>query len=626
MSNSKEKLFSEFPPVSTEQWMNQIITDLKGADFEKKLVWKTNEGFDVRPFYRAEDIQDLKTTESLPEEFPYVRGTKKDNDWFVRQDIDVDNAAEANAKALTLLSKGITSLGFGIAREDVSKENIALLLDGINPEKIELNFTTCSLHSVRLIHILVDYFKENKYDLTTIRGSVNLDFIGRILRKGVVRPEWIEQMVDAVKAVAELRYFKAVVVNAYLFNNAGSFITQELGYALAWGNELLSRLIEAGIDPALAAKKIKFNLGIGSNYFLEIAKFRAARWLWAEIVKAYNPTCHHDCPNEGPNNECRCAGKMNIFAQTSSFNQTIFDPYVNLLRSQTEAMSAGIAGVDSLLVTPFDESFKTPDEFSERIARNQQLLLKEECHFNKIVDASGGSYYIETLTQSIAKEAWKIFLEAEEKGFYESVKSGEIQTAINASATKRFKAVAQRREILLGTNQYPNFTEKSDVKIAKIEQIDGCHESVTKTLNNKRLAEYFEALRLSTERSGKEVKVFMLTIGNLAMRLARSQFSSNFLACAGYKIIDNLGFETVAKGVEAARKAGADIIVLCSSDDEYATYAPEAHRLIGDKEILIVAGAPACMEELKAQGITNFINVKSNVLETLQDLNAKLLK
>jgi methylmalonyl-CoA mutase len=608
--------------------MNQLTTDLKGADFEKKLVWKTNEGFDVRPFYRAEDINDLKTTESLPGVFPYVRGTKKDNNWLVRQDIEVDNIAEANAKALNILNKGVTSLGFEISRDDVSKENIASLLEGISPEKIELNFTTCSLHSVRLIQILVDYFKAKNYDLTKIRGSVNLDFVGRILRKGVVREEWIQQMTEAVKAAVELRFFKVVVVNAYLFNNAGSFITQELGYALAWGNELLSRLIEAGIDPAIAAKRIKFNFGIGSNYFLEIAKFRAARWLWAEIVKAYHPTCRNNCPNQGPNNECRCSGKMNIFAQTSFFNQTIFDAHVNLLRTQTEAMSAGIAGVDSLLVTPFDESFKTPDEFSERIARNQQLLLKEECHFDKIADPSGGSYYIESLTQSIAKEAWRLFLETEEKGFYESVKAGEIQTAVNASAEKRFKAVAQRREILLGTNQYPNFTETSGYKMEDKTGNCGCNHSSGKSsiiLNTKRLSYDFEALRLSTEKSGKEIKAFMLTIGNLAMRLARSQFSSNFLACAGYKVIDNLGFETVEQGVEAARKANADIIVLCSSDDEYAVYAPEAYKLTGDKEILIVAGAPACMEDLKAQGITNFINVRSNVLETLQGLNSRLV-
>jgi methylmalonyl-CoA mutase len=632
MSNSKEKLFSEFPPVSTEKWMEKIVADLKGADFEKKLVWKTNEGFSVKPFYRSEDIERLKTTESLPNEFPYVRGTKKDNnDWFVRQDIVVTDFEAANKKALDILNKGITSLGFEIQGEKVSKENIAVLLADILPEYIEINFTTCNRYSVQLIQILAEYFKEKNYDLTKIKGSVNIDFIGAILKKGVVREEWIQQMVAAIEAAAELRHFKVIAVNAYLFNNAGAFITQELGYALAWGNELLKRLIEAGVNPTFAAKKIKFNFGIGSNYFLEIAKFRAARWLWAEIVKAYEPTCHHDCPNEGPDNECRCSSKMNIFAQTSSFNQTIFDAHVNLLRTQTEAMSAAIACVDSLLVTPFDESYKTSDDFSERIARNQQLLLKEESHFDKVVDAAGGSYYIETLTDSIAQEAWRLFLETEEKGFYESVKAGEIQTAVNASAEKRFKLLAQRRETLLGTNQFPNFLETAADKVGKGQKakVEGCAHSALNPspfalLNTKRLAEDYELLRLTTEKSGKEVKAFMLTIGNLAMRLARSQFSSNFLACAGYKCIDNLGFETVEQGVKAARKAGADIIVLCSSDDEYATFAPEAHQLIGDKEILIIAGAPACTDELKAQGITNYINVKSNVLETLQGLNAKL--
>jgi methylmalonyl-CoA mutase len=482
-----------------------------------------------------------------------------------------------------------------------------------------------------LIQILVDYFQEKGYDLTKIRGSVNIDFIGAILTKSVVREEWIQQMVAAIQAIPPSMYlFKAVAVNAYLFNNAGSFIAQELGYALAWGNELVSRLVEAGVDPALAAKKIKFNFGVSTNYFMEIAKFRAARWLWAEIVKAYNPTCKHDCPNEGPNNECRCASKMNIFAQTSTFNQTVFDAHVNLLRTQTEAMSAAIAGVDSLLVTSFDEAYKTPDDFSERIARNQQLLLKEESHLDKVADIAGGSYYIETLTDSIAKEAWKLFLETEEKGFYELVKAGEIQKAVNASAEKRFKLVAQRRETLLGTNQFPNFLEKSPLNPPQGDLVEICHcragdQSPIPTLNTKRLGTDFETLRLSTEKSGKEVKAFMLTIGNLAMRLARSQFSSNFLACAGYKVIDNLGFETVEQGVEAARKAQADIIVLCSSDDEYAVFAPEAHQLIGDdKEILIIAGAPACSEELKAQGITNFIHVRSNVLETLQGFNKQL--
>jgi len=619
MNNYKEKLFSEFAPISTEKWKEKIVSDLKGADFEKKLVWQTNEGFSVMPFYRAEDIVGLKTIESLPGEFPYIRGTRKDNnEWFIRQDIIVTNFFKANKKALNILNKGITSLGFNVPGEEINEENIAILLSNILPQHIELNFTTCNMASVKLINILVEYFKKNNYDLTQIHGSINIDFIGIILTQGVIREEWVEQITMAINAAVQMPFFRVLAVNAYLFNNAGSFIVQELGYALAWGNELLNRLAETGIDPMVVAKKIKFNFGINTNYFMEIAKFRAARWLWAEIVKAYKTEC-----------QCCCGAKMNMFAQTSSFNQTLYDAYVNLLRTQTEAMAASIAGVDSLLVTPFDKFFKIPDDFSERIARNQQLLLKEECHFNKVIDPSGGSYYIESLTNSIAQEAWSLFLITEENGFYDSVKTGNIQAVINAIANKRFKDAAQRREVLLGTNQFPNFSEKVSNQIQTVNEICiyNCHSYKNGTipiLNMKRLGNEFEDLRLSTEKSGREIKVFMLTIGNLAMRLVRSQFSSNFLACAGYKVIDNLGFETVMQGIEAANKANADIIVLCSSDDEYAVFAPEAHKLIVDKKILIIAGAPACMETLKAQGITNFINKKSNVLETLQHFN-KLL-
>lgn len=619
MTNSKEKLFSEFAPISTEKWKEKIVSDLKGADFEKKLVWKTNEGFNVMPFYRTEDIASLKMIKSLPGKFPYIRGTRKDsNEWFVRQDIIVTDFFEANKKALNILNKGITSLGFDIPGEEINEENIATLLSNILPQHIELNFTTCNMVSVKLINILVEYFKKNNYDLKQIHGSVNIDFIGTILTKGVIREEWIEQIILGINAASKMPFFRVLSVNAYLFNDAGSFITQELGYALAWGNELLNRLVEAGIDPIVITRKIKFNFGINTNYFMEIAKFRAARWLWAEIVKAYKTK-----------SQCCCGAKMNIFARTSFFNQTLYDAYVNLLRTQTEAMAASIAGVDSLLVVPFDNFFEKPNEFSERIARNQQLLLKEECHFNKIIDPSGGSYYIESLTNSMAQEAWKLFLITEENGFYDSVKTGNIQSVVNASANKRFKDLAQRREVLLGTNQFPDFSENISDKVQTLNKICiyDCHSYKNETipvLNMKRLSGEFEILRLSIERSGREVKAFMLTIGNLVMRLARSQFSSNFLACAGYKVIDNLGFETVMQGIEAARKANADIVVLCSSDDEYAVFAPEAHRLIMDKEILIVAGAPVCMETLKEQGITNFINIKSNILETLQHFN-KLL-
>ena len=620
MADSKEKLFSDFAPTSTEQWMEKVTADLKGADFEKKLVWKTNEGFKVKPFYRMEDLEGLKTTEALPGEFPYLRGTKKDNnEWLVRQEIKVECPKEANAKALDILNKGIDSLAFRVKAKELNAEYIETLLEGICAECVELNFYTCQGHVVELADILVAYFQKKGYDLTKLQGSIGYDFFDKMLAKGKEKGDMSATAKALIEATAALPKYRVLNVTALTLNNAGAYIYQELGYALAWGNEYMNQLTAAGLPAALVAKKIKFNFGISSNYFLEIAKFRAARMLWANIVASYD-------------SEDRCAAKMRVHAETSTFNLTLFDAHVNLLRTQTEAMSAALGGVDSMTVTPFDKTYDAPNEFSERMARNQQLLLKEESHFDKVIDPAAGSYYIENLTVSIAKQAWELFLAVEEAGgFYAAVKAGTVQAAVNESNKTRHKAVAQRREVLLGTNQFPNFNEKAgDKKPLEASCCcgggqDTCEKDVP-ALNFDRAASEFEALRLETEASGKRPKAFMLTIGNLAMRQARAQYSCNFLACAGYEVVDNLGFPTVEEGVEAAMAAKADIVVLCSSDDEYAEYAVPAFQALNGRAMFIVAGAPACMDDLKAAGIENFIHVRVNVLDTLKEFNAKLLK
>ncbi len=621
MAENKEKLFDQFPPVSTEEWRAKVEVDLKGADFNKKLVWRTNEGFNVQPMYRAEDIKDLKTTDSLPGEYPFVRGTKTNNDWYIRQEIEVCCPKAANEKATEVLGKGVTSLGFKL-KEDIDAEGLKTLLAGIDLAKVEVNFDCCPNKALQLAKDLVEVVKAAGA-ADTFTGSIGFDPFRRLLKHGKDFPKDIKALAaEIVKAVADVKNLRVLAVNTDKLCNAGAYIYQELGYALSWGNEWLSQLTDAGIDATEAAKRIKFNMGISTNYFMEIAKFRAARMLWAQIVKQYEP-------------KCDCACKMNVHATTSEFNQTIFDAYVNLLRSQTESMSAALAGVDSITVTPFDKQYKNPDEFSERLARNQQLLLKEESHLDKIVDPAGGSYYVETLTMSIANEAWKLFLATEEQGgFYAALKAGEVQKAVNESSDKRHTDVARRKESLLGTNQFPNFNEIANDKI-ECEGGKCCcghnndaeaETDAVEALKNTRAASEFEALRLETERSGKRPKVFMLTIGNLAMRLARSQFSANFFACAGYQIIDNLGFDTVEAGVEAAMEKQADVVVLCSSDDEYATLAPEAFKALAGRAEFVVAGAPACSDDLKAVGITEFVNVRSNVLETLKAFNAKLLK
>jgi methylmalonyl-CoA mutase len=377
--------------------------------------------------------------------------------------------------------------------------------------------------------------------------------------------------------------------------------------------------MEAGLSIDRAANLIRFSMAVSSNYFMEIAKFRAARLLWAGIVAHYNP-------------EKECAGKMLTHAVTSQWNQTVYDPHTTMLRGTTEAMSAAIAGVHSLEVLPFDAAFETPTDFSNRIARNVQMLLKNESHFDRVADPSGGSYYIETLTKSIADEAWKLFCEVEDKGGYiAAFKGGFITGTVEASAAAKDKAVATRRTVLLGTNQYPNFTETAPATLCECAvsrsgfpscggMAAGTADGVISayTLKPYRGAMPFEQIRLATDRNDKTLTAFMLTCGTLAMARARAQFACNFFACAGIRVQDNTFFASVAEGAKAALAADADIVVICASDDDYATLASEAAKLIGDKAILVVAGAPASQSELEAAGISHFISVKSNVLETLK--------
>lgn len=273
MANCKEKLFTEFQAPTTQEWIDKINVDLKGADFDKKMVWKTNEGFNVQPFYRMEDLKDMKAVDSLPGEFPFVRGNKKDNNlWFVRQEINAEDPKAANAKALDILNKGVNSLGFAVPKAIVSKETIATLLEGICPECVELNFKTCQCASVELAKVLVEYLKEKGADLTKVQGSITFDPIDKILVKGKDTSAVIAKSKEIIEALAEVPNFRCINVNSISLNNAGAYIYQELGYALAWGNEYMQQMVEAGIDPTEAAKRIKFNMGVSENYFMEIAK------------------------------------------------------------------------------------------------------------------------------------------------------------------------------------------------------------------------------------------------------------------------------------------------------------------------------------------------------------------
>jgi methylmalonyl-CoA mutase len=621
--NKKSKLFEEFPPVSTQQWMDKITADLKGADYNRKLVWKTNEGIDVQPFYREENLKGLEYLNGLPGEFPFVRGTKTNNEWLVRQNIRVGNWADANKKALDVLMKGVDSLAFVFEDSgEISMDDLAVLLNGICLEAIEVNFVGNKCMR-RVAEAFTAFVKKSNFDPQKIRSSVEYDPFGKYALTGKFRnssEHVLENVIKMIQATAELSQFRVLTINGKNFGNSGSSIVQELAYALACGTEYLNELTDQDLKIDTVAPKIKFNFSVSANYFLEIAKFRAARFLWAQIVKAYEPQ-----------SDCSCV--MNIHAETGIWNKTIYDAYVNMLRTQTEAMSASLGGADSITVLPFNTAYSETTEFSERIARNQQLLLKEESHFSKIADPASGSYYIEELTAALADQAWKLFIEIQDKGgFLVALREGFIQSEIKKMATKRDLNVATRRENLLGVNQFPNFTEKID---SIVNNDVFCPADLTapdaeiETFKPYRGAQAFEELRYKTDiyaLNHKRPLAFMLPIGNLAMRKARAQFACNFFAVAGYEVLDNNGFETVEEGWETARKAEADIVVLCSSDEEYAQLAPAAFEIIGGKAIFVVAGAPACTDELKEKGIANFINVKSNLLTELLSYQNQLIK
>ncbi|MFR9649767.1 MAG: methylmalonyl-CoA mutase family protein [Rikenellaceae bacterium] len=607
--SNQQGLFAEFPPVSTSEWETVIATDLKGADYERKLVWKSNEGFNVRPYYRAENLEGINFLNSAPGEFPFVRGISAKNNWDVHQRITVKCVAEANAKAKTLISKRVNSVEFCIS-EALDQKALEILLDGVDITKTMVVFSGTNL--VSTANALLDNLDKSVEESS--RKAIKAAFcIDPMVKDLSCSGEYVcggdgEKCYDAVATLVKranaYKHIRVITVSGDNFGNSGSTIVEELAFTLAAGHEYLVRLMQKDMSIEVAARTMRFAMSISSNYFMEIAKIRAARLLWSNIVAEYSP-------------KCPCIMKMRLHAVTSKWNQTAYDPHVNMLRGTTEAMSAAIAGVDSLEVLPYDTSFQTPDEFSERIARNAELLLKYESHFDQVADAAGGSYYIENLTQSIAEQAWALFVEIEQKGGYvETFNSGYIVDRVKASAAAKDKAIATRRKILLGANQYPNFTETASAAL-KEESVEVA-ASDKNCLTPYRGSMSFESMRLGVDRSGKEPKAFMLTCGNLAMARARSQFSCNFFGCAGIKVVDNTYFTSVEQGVEAALEAKADIVVICAGDDDYTTLAPRAAELLAGKAIFVVAGAPACAEELKAQGIGNFINVKSNVLETLK--------
>jgi len=548
---------AEFPPVSTEQWEEVVRRDLKGAAPKTKL------------YYRAEDLRGLEGLDSAPGEFPYTRGTRGDNAWRTRA--VVHDAAAARA----VLDAGADEICFV-----VGEQNIDEVLEAL---------PNCAVHfeaGARAAEVL---------EALTNGGRA---LSGAGLQSGSVDYEPVADFDRAAALIRGLRLpnFRPVTVRAHRFSESGSTIVQELGFALAEGVEIVSQLTDRKLSPDDAAQAMAFSFAIGSNYFMEIAKLRAARTVWARAMASFQPAKPE-------------AAKMTIYARTSHWTKTIYDPHVNLLRSTTEAMAAVIGGADALQVGAFDEPYRATDESASRLARNTQLILKREVWLDRSVDAAGGSYYLEVLTDSLAREAWALFQQVEGAGgFLKYSESGALERDIAKSRADRESAVGSRRATIVGTNQYPNLQERM---LPKIEREDPA----------PRAARIFEEIRLRTERhaahTGHTPRFLLLEAGDLKMRKARSGFIANFFGCGGFDC-----------PISDALTGDPDAVVLCSSDAEYAALAPrviQELRDAGKATPVIVAGNPAdSIEQLKQAGVADFVHVRSNAAEVLRAWQERL--
>jgi methylmalonyl-CoA mutase len=581
MAKSKP-LLEEFPPVATEAWEEAIRKDLKGADYAKKLLWKTEDGLTLKPYYRSDALAGIDYLDLAPGEFPYVRGVTPANVWRIREEIEAADADSANERARKALAAGAEEISFHAPVPGLPA--LETLLAGIDTVPVHFESAGESLVSLLL------------QARRPARGSTAWNPFSNLSKAA----EWVRQSWPG---------FRPMMLPGTSFEEAGATTVQEIGYTLASGIDFLAAMQAQAVGTDQAAAAVAFSLAIGANYFFQIAKLRAFRLLWARAVTTFGGS--------------PAAAKTEIHARTSRWNQSIYDPHVNVLRGTTEAMSAAIGGANSIAVAPFDETYQPPSDAARRLARNTQIILKKEAQLDRVADPGGGSYYVEFLTHSIAREAWRVMQQIEAAGGYRQAQ-GLIREELEKSRAAREVAVALRRRVFVGTNQYPNLSETAQDKFHPNAPEPGTLGTLLQTPlagdANLRGPAAFEQIRLRTERdaaaAGRRKRILLAEIGDPKMRAARSNFAANFFGCAGFEIVI-ASYEDVGQ----IAVAEADAIVVCSSDPEYPALCPALLaklRQAGRSTPLIVAGNPAdSIEQLKQAGVADFIHVRSNAVETL---------
>jgi len=704
------KLKGDFTPPSFDEWKDKVIADLKGASYAKKLITNTYEGISLQPIYTRADIENLPLVDGKPGFTEYVRGTKASgylgNGWEVCQEIPYSDADEFNSALISDINRGqnsinvildsATQLLIDADYAEMSKvgdkglsisglSSFSRAFDNVDIEKYPLHIQT-GFVALPMLMILSAYVNKTGKQLNNIKGSVEADPIGYIATEGKL-PLNFNSILDKMKIAIEWTHkyapgIRTIGISGLPYNNGGASAVQELAFVMSTAVEYINSLLDKGVNVNDIANNMRFTFAIGPNYFMEIAKLRAARVIWSNILDSY-----------GADTESK---KIVIHGRTSKFNQTMYDPNVNMLRTTTEAFSAIVGGIDSLHTNTYDESYSVPGEFSRRIARNTQIILKEEAHLNNVIDPAGGSYYVEWLTNEIANNVWQQFKLIEEKGgMLSALKTGYIQDEINKIADVKTMDIRKRKNVLVGTNSYANtkenkpdfklpdyknlFTKRAEflqkfrvsgnsdkhaaildklnsmVDLNTLEIIDIGTEAVlagatlgeishfarinteeaesVKPLNIYRAAEVFEKIRNSLfdieEKNGSKPKVFLATMGSLKQFKVRADFSRSFFELAGFDIIYPNGFSTTEAAVDSAIESRADAVIICSTDDEYPEIVPELTKGVKDRNgntNVILAGFPKeQIEAYKQSGVDDFIYLGCDAYGILSNLINKIL-
>lgn len=676
-----DKLLAEFPDTTYEQWREQVEKDLKGADFQKRLVTRTVEGLTVQPLYTARDVATGADSSLASHRRGAAPAGRYGARWDLRSEHSVWDIDRAREEIASELSRGASSLWLRFDasvrvgsrlpgdRPDglpcVGLSELEALLSGVDLARVPV-VLDAGANAPAVATCYLALAAKHGISGEALRGGFGCDPLGSLAQDGRAPFDFETARALALEliALAEKRapHVRSLVVNTTPYHDAGATAAQEIGIALGTALTYLRWAIEAGVAVNRASAQLEFRVGIAGDLFAELAKLRALRLGYAKLIAALGGDA--------------ASRNIQLHAVTSRRTKTRRDPWVNMLRTTTEAFSAMAGGADALTTRGFDEVLGSSESFARRIARNVQIILNEEAHVTHVADPAGGSYYVEAMTDSLARDGWKQFQQLEAAGgLWPALESGRIQAEIAELASKRESAISKRAQAITGVSEFANLGEEAlkretpapgpskaagpaaasaaTVAAAKpgarmeaavsafgagveLSQVVAAFAAGSKplaidALPVRRDAARFEALRARAEShaatSGKAPSAFLANLGPIPKHKARASFTSGFMNAGGIAVLDNEGFPAPEAAATAFKQSGANLVVICGGDDQYPEWVPQlapALAQAGALEIL-VAGRPGEHEAAwKSAGVTGFIFMGADVAAVLASLLDRL--